>query len=116
MTHQLAAFVVTHDESVLGQLIFPKLSAVVKQNAGKQKIDIQLWIERRHLICDAHHLRGVFDETAAARVMIIARRSRTPETIAPFAQKCFAEGAQARIDNRFHRLRDEIRIRFLFRP
>ena len=87
MPHQFAALVVTHDESTFGKRVFPKLAAIVKQNAGEQKIEIELRIERRDRHRDAHHLRGVLDQTTAPRVMIIAGRSRAAETLAEFLQK-----------------------------
>src|SRR5438034_11458364 len=84
MAHELAAFIVVHVETILGHLVFPQFSAIVKQNAGQQKIGIQLWIERRDLLCDAHHLGGVLDQSATARMMIIAGSSGATKTLAPF--------------------------------
>ena len=64
-------------------MILPKLSGIVKENAGHQKIDIQLRVERRNRHCRAHHLRGVFDQTAAASVMVFSRCGCPPE---PFTE------------------------------
>src|SRR5882724_4342306 len=84
MAHELAAIIVAHGETGLGQSILPKFSAIMKQDAGKQKIDIQLRIERRDLLRDAHHLRGVLDKATAACVMIIARGGGATKPVAPF--------------------------------
>ena len=40
MTDQFAALVEAHDKSILRQCIFPKLAAIVKQNAGDQEIGL----------------------------------------------------------------------------
>src|SRR5450755_2317317 len=87
---QFAAFVVTHDETVFGKAILPKLAGIMKEDTGNQKIDIQFRIERRNAKRDAHHLRGVLDQTTAPRMMVIARRGRAAKPIAPFFQKSFA--------------------------
>src|SRR5437899_12798501 len=83
MAHELAAFIVAHVETIFGHLVFPQFSAIVKQNAGQQKIGVQLWIEWRDLPCDAHHLGGVLDQSATARMMIIAGSSGATKPIAP---------------------------------
>ena len=84
MPDQLATLVVIHDEPVFGQGILPKFSRIVKENPRKQEIEVQVRVERRDLLRDAHHLRGVLDESAAPRVMIITRGGSATESVTPF--------------------------------
>ena len=39
-----------HAEAGLGQIIFPKLAGIVKENAGDEQIEIQVRIKRRNLL------------------------------------------------------------------
>src|SRR2546421_10973810 len=100
MAHQLAALVVTHRESGLRQMIFPELSSVMKQHAGNEQIEIELWVERRDRHRHPHHLGDVLDEAAAASMMIGTRARRSPEAFPVLAEKRFAERTQTRIAER----------------
>ena len=66
------------------------------------------------MLRDAHHLRGMLDESAAPRVMIITRRGRPPEPITPFFQERLTQSAQSRIANCLDRLQNKIPSRRLF--
>src|SRR5438874_12511924 len=95
-------------------MIFPKLSGIVKQNAGDEQIEIELRIERRDRDRHPHHLGDVLDEAAAARVMIRARARRAPKAFAMLAKERFAESAQTRIAESARTFADVIPIRRLF--
>ncbi len=69
---------------VSGKAFSQSFPAIVEENAGQQEIDIQLRIERRDLLRDAHHLGSVLDKAAAARVMIIASSGGAAKPVAPF--------------------------------
>ncbi len=88
--------------------------AFARANAGDEKIDIQLPVERRDSQSYPHHLSGMLDQSAASSVVIIARRSCAAKAIAPFVQKSVAQRAEPRIDNRLHRLGEKFPIVRLF--
>ena len=90
MSDQFAALVIIHDEPILGERVLPKFSRIVEEDTSDQQIAIQLRIQRRDLFRYAHHLRGVLNQSAAPRVMIVARGSCATEPVAPFFQECFA--------------------------
>ena len=62
----------------------------MEENPRKQQIEVQVRVERRDLLRDAHHLRRVLDQPSAARVMIIARGGSAPEPVAPLLQERLA--------------------------
>src|SRR5215469_2683191 len=97
MSHQFAPLIIIHDKSVLWESVLPKFSGIVKENAGKQKIEIQFRIKGCDLVRYAHHLCRVLHESAPARVMIVPRGGGASKPIAPFFQECVAQGAQPRI-------------------
>src|SRR5436190_5034616 len=80
--HQFAALVVSHGESVLRQMIFPKFSGIVKENPGYEQIAIKLRINRAKPESHSHHLSSVLNQAASTSVMIIARRGRATKPTA----------------------------------
>ena len=86
----------------------------MKKNSRDQKIDIQLRVKGRDRHRHTHHLRGVFHQAAAAGVMILARGSRAPKSLAHIFYKRIAERVQARIADFRDCFEDEFPIRVLF--
>ena len=84
MADKFAEFVVVHNEAFFRELVFPKLTGVVKKNPGDQQVRIQLRIDRCDLLRYAHHLRGVLDEPATTSMMVFARCRGATKTFAPF--------------------------------
>src|SRR5436190_8413965 len=85
--HQFAALVVSHGESILWQMIFPKFSGIVKENPGYEQITIKLRINRAKSEGHSHHLGSVLNQAATTSVMIIARRGGAPKAVAKIFQE-----------------------------
>ena len=115
MADHFAALIEGHAEAGLGQMIFPKLAGVVEENAGDEQVEIQVGIKRRDLRRDAHHLRGVLDQAAAAGVMITAGAGGVAETRAVLRDELGAERVKPRVANRGGGGDDEFPIGRLFR-
>src|SRR5439155_8855612 len=62
----------------------------------------------------AHHLRGVFNQSAAASVVISSGRGCSPEAFAQILYESIAQRAQTRIADCRDRLEDELPICVLF--
>src|SRR5207244_12519076 len=69
---------------------------------------------RRNCPRHAHHLRGVFNQSTAASVVISSGRGGSPETLTQFLNERIAQGAQTRIADCRDRLEDELPICVLF--
>ena len=80
MADHFALLVKRHAETGFGQIIFPKLAGIVEENPGDQQIKVEIGIKRRDLRGDPHHLGGVLEQAAAARVMIGARTGGVSKT------------------------------------
>jgi len=100
VTEEFAAFVEGDVEAVFGDMIFPKFAAVVEQGAGEQQVAVEHGINRGESVGGAHHLRGVFDETAASGVVNEAGTCAASETGAEFFEKKPGQSAETRIDQR----------------
>src|SRR5207245_10235382 len=92
-----AAFVISHGETVLRQLVFPKFAGIMEENSCEQEIEVQLRIKRRDLRRNPHHLRSVLDQTTATRMMIVACSSCASKAITQVMQKRLAQGPETRI-------------------
>src|SRR5580765_6064097 len=110
---QFTKLVVAHNETGFGELVFPKLTRVVKENARDQKIKVQLGIERRDGPGYAHHLRGVLDETPAPSMMIFASCCGATKSVAPFVDERFGQCAKTGINDRANGLHDKFPVRCL---
>ena len=53
----------------------------MKEDAGDEEIDIQLWIDRMERKSSSHHLSDVFDEPATACVVVFLRCPRAAEAV-----------------------------------
>src|SRR5438477_5356303 len=89
--HQFTALVISHGESVLRQMVFPKFSGIVEENAGYEQIAIKLRINRAKPESHSYHLGSVLDQAATTSVMIIARRGRAAKAIAKIFQEYLAD-------------------------
>ena len=69
----------------------------MKEHPGNDEIGIKLRIHRAHGRRAAHHLRDVFDQTAAARVMIFSRSGGAAEALAKPVDEQLTQAAQARV-------------------
>ena len=111
MPDQFADLVERNAETGFRQVIFPELAAIVKENSSDEQIQIQLRIKRRDLGRDPHHLSGVLDQSAAARVMISARTGRVTKARAVLRDERGTECVKPRITNRRRRRDNKFPIR-----
>ena len=83
----------------------------MKENPRDEQIEIELRINRRDLSCDAHHLGGVLDQTAAAGMMISACTSGVAKARPVLRDELGTERVKPRITNRRRGRDDEFPIR-----
>lgn len=84
VAEEFAGFGVGHVEAVGGEAVFPELAAVVEEDSCDDEVAVELGVGGADGGGGAHHLGDVFDETAAAGVMVFAGGSGAAEAFAEF--------------------------------
>ena len=65
---------------------FPRVCRNREREARAHEVPIQPRVGRGERRAGAHHLRGVFEQAAAPRVMVVAGRRRAPE-LSPYSAR-----------------------------
>ena len=94
-------------------MILPQFSTVVEEDTREQEIAVECGIGRADRGCAPHHLGGVLDQTAAARVMISPRGGGPSKPIAEVGEKQLGQSAQTRVGKRGDRRLDKREVRGL---
>jgi hypothetical protein len=87
VAEHLAVELVGLGEAGLGVAVFPKLAAVVKEDAGDEEVLIELWVNGAEGAAGAGHLGDVLDQTATAGVVILAGGGGAAEALAEALDK-----------------------------
>ena len=91
--------------------VFPKFSAVVKENSGDHEVPVEVGIDRANRARAAHHLGHVFDEATPAGVMVFSCRSGAAEARFKLLHKVAVEGFQSWVSYLTEKIENVIPVR-----